>query len=568
MTGRLYYGDCLTIMREMGSASVDLIYLDPPFNSNQDYNAIYKDETGRPLPAQVEAFCDTWTLDEERERAIRAMPILLREAGIADEVAEFWRLWANALRAANPKMLAYLSYMVQRLLPMRTILRPSGSVYLHCDPTASHYIKIMMDAIFGHENFRGEIVWKRTSAHSAARRPGPVHDTLFVYSATEKYVWNTVHQEYDPQYIEAFFTHEDQDGRRWRRTDLTGPGTRTGDSGLPWRDYNPTERGRHWQPPSYFYDKYTALTGEELAPHPLIERLERMDAAGMIHWPRKPGGMPQGKRYLEDAPGIPLQDVWTDIRPIHNLAAERLGYATQKPVALLERIIKASTNEGDVVLDPFCGCATTLEAAHRLGREWIGVDIAIHAIKRVAKARLEERLQLVEGRDFTIEGVPRDLEGARDLWQRDKYHFQKWAVEQVDGFVTTRRSADGGIDGRLYFAMPQESATKRDPLRSMVLEVKGGVNVGIAVVRDLRGVLEREEAEMAGLIVMEPLGATKARNFRREMAQAGDLEVHGTSYARMQVLTVQEILDGKRFLTPSVVGRSAGQDSLALTEPI
>ena len=529
---RLYYGDCLTIMQEMRSASVDLIYLDPPFNSNQAYNAIYKDETGRPLPDQIEAFCDLWTLDEETERQLRVMPVLMRESGIADETVEFWRLWMNALRATNPRMLAYLAYMVQRLVVMKRLLRPTGSVYLHCDPTASHYIKIMMDGIFGHENFRNEIVWKRTSAHSGARRPGPVHDILLFYSATNRYTWNSVNQAYDDAYVEMFYPHKDPDGRHWARADLTGAGTRNGETGEIWRGIDVTAKGRHWSK--------------------IPRELDRLDEQGRIHWPKKQGGMPRLKNYIDERAGIPLQDIWTDIRPIHNLAEERIGYATQKPVALLERIIKASSNEGDVVLDPFCGCATTLEAAHRLKRKWIGIDIAIHAIKRVAAVRLGDRCKLTVGKDFEITGVPRTLEGAKDLWERDKYHFQKWAVEEVDGFVTTKRTADGGIDGRLYIDVKGEP-----DLQSMVLEVKGGKNVTIADLRALHSVLEREEALMAGLIIMEPLGAVKMRNFQRLMAEAGDLHIAGAGrvYPRMQILSVPEILEGKRFETPTVMGK-------------
>ena len=491
---RLYYGDCLTIMQEMPLGSVDLIYLDPPFNSNRDYNAIYKDETGRPLPDQIEAFCDTWTLDEERERAIRQMPVLLREAGIDDDVAEFWRLWMHALRKTNPSLLAYLSYMVQRLLPMRGILKPTGSIYLHCDPTASHYIKVMMDAIFGHENFRSEIVWQRHQGFkrkSAKQFPQKNDIILFYARSLKSIVFNTQYKPHKKKYINRF--KEDEDGRLFRD------------------DVNPTGGGTR-----------------------------------VI--------------YLDETEGDIIDTVWTDIPPVNPNAKERMGYRTQKPLRLLERIISASSNPDDVVFDPFCGCATTIEAAHKLGRRWIGIDIAIHAVKRVAKVRLEERLRLVEGTDFTIEGVPRTLEGARDLWQRDKYHFQKWAVEQVDGFVTTRRGSDGGIDGRLYFARPGYKE-----LRSMVLEVKGGANVGISVVRDLRGVLEREEADMAGLIVMDPLGQRQAANFAREMAAAGDLDVMGVMYPRMQILTAQEILDGKRFLTPSVAARGTGQAALPLT---
>ena len=488
---RLYYGDCLTIMQGMRSGSVDLIYLDPPFNSNREYNAIYKDETGRPLPDQIEAFCDLWTLDEERERAIRTMPILLRDAGIEDEVAQFWKLWMNALRNTQPRLLAYLSYMVERLLQMKSILKPTGSIYLHCDPTASHYIKVMMDGIFGHQNFRSEIVWQRHQGfkRKTARQFPQKNDIILFYAkSVSSITFNTQYKPHKPEYVRRF--KKDKDGRLYRD------------------DVNPTRGGRR-----------------------II--------------------------YIDETQGDIIDTVWTDIHPVNPNAHERMGYATQKPLALLGRIIKASSNEGDVVLDPFCGCATTMEAAHTLGRKWIGIDIAIHAIKRVARVRLQDRLGLVEGEDFVIDGVPRTIEGAKDLWERDKYHFQKWAVEEVDGFVTTKRTADGGIDGRLYFSIPNE----RD-LQSMAIEVKGGKNVNITALRALKGVLDNDAALIAGLIIMEPLGAVKERNFRQFMAGAGDLEVSGINYPRMQILTIAEILEGNRFHTPSVAGRGLSQPSL------
>ena len=540
---RLYYGDCLAVMEEMPPDSVDLIYLDPPFNSSRDYNAIYTDETGRPLPSQVEAFCDTWILDEDRERAIRQMPILMREAGIADEVAEFWRLWVKALRKTNPRMLAYLSYMVQRLLPMRGLLKSTGSIYLHCDPTASHYIKIMMDAIFGHENFRNEITWQRTESHNTADRYGNIADILLYYTKSGRATWNPQHQEYGEAQLSRF-RHIDGDGRRYKLENLTAPRPNSTSGKFDWRGTMPGPT-RGWG-----YN---------------LEQLEAWWREGRIQ--TKSDGAPRTdglKVYLDETLGKPLQNIWTDISRIPNTSSERMGYATQKPLALLERVITASSNPGDLVFDPFCGCATTIEAAHRLGRRWIGIDIAIHAIKRVAKVRLQERLRLVEGADFEIKGMPRDMEGARDLWERDKYHFQKWAVEQVDGFVTARKSGDGGVDGRLYFAMPQEDAWERDPLRSMVIEVKGGANVGVDVVRNLRGTLEREDADMAGLIVLQEPGEKKRASFGRELAAAGDLQVHGTPYPRMQLLTVSEILEGRRFRTPSAVGRGSRQQALAL----
>ena len=469
---RLYYGDCLTIMQDWPLHSVDLIYLDPPFNSNRQYNSIYKDETGRPLPDQIEAFCDMWELDAERERAIRTMPVLMRESGLDDSVAELWKLWMQALRGTQPHLLAYLSYMAQRLLIMKRILKPTGSIYYHCDPTASHYIKALMDAVFGHDNFQNEIIWHYRRWTGKAKRFQQLHDTILFYGK------NTRHRNFNVQ-----------------------------------------------------YDPYTAKS---------LKRKKN------YHTRIKDGDV-----YVTsvDERGVRAGDVW-QIPVLNSQSRERMGYATQKPVALMDRIISASSNLGDVVLDPFCGCASTIEAAHKLDRQWIGIDIAIHAIKRVARIRLQERLGLVEGSDFTIDGIPSTLEGAVDLWTKDKYHFQQWAVEQADGFVTTKRTADGGVDGRIYFAVPD---TKE--LQSMTVEVKGGVNVTIESLRALKGVLGYDNALMAGLIIREPLGAVKDRNFNRFMADAGTIELWGNEYPKMQILTIEELLEGKRFATPTVVGR-------------
>ena len=488
---RLYYGDCLTIMRDfMKLGSVDLIYLDPPFNSNRDYNNIYKDETGRPLPDQVEGFNDMWRdLSPEREEVLRAMPVLMRESGVDDKAAEFWRLWMQALRKLQPHLLSYLLYMTERLLPMRGILKPTGSIYLHCDPTASHYIKVIMDAIFGHGNFRNEIIWhyRRWTTKSAAFQK--MHDVILWYTLSDKYPFSRPLQPYaDDKYVE---------------------------------------------------DTVRGMVGGKLV------RLK--DEKG---------------EYIKreaDNKGVAMHDVWNDINFIAPTAKERMGYTTQKPLKLLDRIIRASSMRGDVVCDPFCGCATTVEAAHRLGREWIGIDRTIHAITRVASIRLRDRLGLVDGKDFSITGVPNSLTGAQDLWKRDPFDFQQWAIESVEGFATTKRTGDGGIDGRLYFDMPGEQ-----DFQSMAIEVKGGKNVGIGVVRELRGVLDNDDALMAGLIILEPLGDRKQANFRTFMAQAGDLNVRGVKYAKMQILTAEEILSGKRFVTPGPVGRSLVAPSLPL----
>lgn len=555
---KLLYGDCLTHLRDMKKWSVDLVYLDPPFNSNRDYAAIYEDETGRPLPEQIDAFNDLWELSTERIEAIKMMPVLMRDAGIRDEVAELWRHWMAALRHAQPRLISYLSYMTERLLPLRSILKPSGSVYLHCDPTASHYIKAMMDSIFGHQNFRNEIIWRRTGAHGRAKRWGPIHDTILFYTRGDNYTWNRTFEKYGKEYLETRYNSKDSHGL-YQPISLTGPGLRTGSSGQPWRRVDPSDGGRHWElPPDRAIPSWFKFPNG-YAQMSCQERLDALDEQGLIYWPAR-GTQPRFKRYAEVAGGNPIQDVISDIPAVNSQAEERLGYPTQKPVALLERIIKASTNEGQVVMDPFCGCATTIEAAHMLKRRWIGIDVAIHAIKRVAKLRLEDRLGLIEGVDFVVEGIPGSVEGAQDLWTRDKHQFQKWAIEQVDGFVTTKKTDDGGIDGRLYFSLPGAAE-----LESMVIEVKGGKNVSKENVRSLRGVLEREQAAMAGLIVMEELGIRKTKSFAREMGDAGYLDVQGVKYPKMQMLTVDEILHGKRFFTPTVAkAKMAAQPSLPL----
>ena len=346
----------------MPKYSVDLIYLDPPFNSKQNYNLIYKNMTGKPVPDQADAFCDTWEMDAQKEEIAKSMPMLMREHGVEDYYVEFWRLWINALRHTQPHLLAYLIYMVQRMLHMRSILRPTGSIYLHCDPSASHYIKVMMDGIFGHSNFRNEIIWKRTSAHSSARRFGPVHDVIFFYSASDSYVWNKVYQSYDDAYLALKYRNEDKRGR-YRLSDLTGAGLRAGDSGKPWRGFNPSDGGRHWGIPIALV---AAVGGDKAAS--TQEKLDLLEAHGFIYMtPGRGGkpGFPQLKRYLTPDQGQPVQDVIDDIAPINSMAKERMGYPTQKPIALLDRIIQASSNKGDVVFDPFCGCGTTVYSAIR-----------------------------------------------------------------------------------------------------------------------------------------------------------------------------------------------------------
>lgn len=377
---RLYYGDNLDILRKhIPDESVDLIYLDPPFNSNRSYNVLSKAKNGEDAQAQIQAFDDTWTWSHDSE----AVFIALVTGGAPVKVAEALEAMRKLLGTND--VLAYLVMMAARLVELRRVLKPTGSLFLHCDPTASHYLKVLMDAVFGIDQFRNEIIWKRTTAHNSARRFGPVHDDILFYSKTDRYVWNPQYESYSETYMDAKYRHRDSDGARYMLDNLTGPGVRTGPSGQPWKGFDPTLIGRHWQPPSYCYDRYEAVTGQPLSQFPFLERLDRLEEIGLIEWPRKEGGRPRYRRYLDHSAGLPAQDVVTDIDPINARAAERLGYPTQKPIALLERIVSAASNPGDTVLDPFCGCGTTIDAAQKLDRRWLGIDITYLAIDLVDK---------------------------------------------------------------------------------------------------------------------------------------------------------------------------------------
>ncbi len=548
---RLYYGDNLTIMRErIKSQSVDLIYLDPPFKSDQNYNLIYKTMTGKPVPEQAEAFCDTWDMDHEKEELARRIPKMMAEAGVEDYYITFWTYWVNALTSVQPHLMAYLIYMVERLIYMKPILKETGSIYLHCDPTASHYIKVMMDGIFGHENFRNEIIWKRTGSHGGSKRWGPIHDVILFYSKSDKYTWNRVFQEYKDGYLTEHYKTRDERGY-YQAITLTGAGTRDGDSGKPWRDVDPTVVGRHWAVPTKALQK--AYPDRDLSNLTTQEKLDLLDEAGLVVWPKR-GGVPRQKRYSDENPGIPIQDIITDIGPLSSHSKERLGYPTQKPTQLMRRIIEASSRPGDVILDPFCGCGTTIYAAQEVGqRIWIGCDVAILAVKIIREV-LAEKYRLAEGTDFEVDGIPQSVDAATELFNRDAHQFQHWAVERVGGFPLKKRGADRGIDGRIYFESKQG-------LRAMVISVKGG-NTGPTHVRDLVGVLQSEpDTDMAGFICLhEPTKAMHAA-----AAKAGTFTYSDVEYPRCQILSMKDILEDKReFRTPSKIGSRIATGQAAL----
>ena len=531
--GQLYYGDNLDVLRRhIKDESVDLVYLDPPFKSNQDYNVLFETRDGTKAAAQIQAFEDTWQWSLEAEESYAET---MQAGGRLAEAMRAFRIFLG-----ESDMMAYLAMMAPRLLELHRALKATGSLFLHCDPTASHYLKIVLDAVFHPTSFRNEIIWKRTQAHNSARRFGPVHDVIFYYAKGRDVLWNQQYQAYSKEYIESKFKKVDEaTGERFQDVTLTGPGIRKGDSGKSWRGHDPTKSGRHWQPASYVYDKYEALTGEPLGNYPLLERLDRLDDVGMIYWPKKKGGSPRYKQFLCDAPGVPAQDVWVDIDPINSRAAERLGYPTQKPITLLERILRASTNPGDVVLDPFCGCGTTIDAAQRMERSWIGIDIT-HLSIGLVKHRIRGAFP---DSSFSVLGEPTTVEGAGQLAKDDPYQFQWWILGLVGARGTEqKKGADRGIDGRLYFQEPD----RREETREIVLSVKAG-RPSVSHVRDLRGVMEREGAVIGALLLMkDPTAAMK-----KEAAAAGFYDSPVGRHPRIQILTAQELLKGASLDYPA-----------------
>jgi site-specific DNA-methyltransferase (adenine-specific) len=509
---QLFYGDNLDVLRQsIASESVDLIYLDPPFNSQADYNVLFKAHSGQSSEAQIEAFEDTWHWNDSAERAFDDV----MKSGNAD-VAELLR----ALRAflKENDMMAYLTMMAVRLLELRRVLKSSGSLYLHCDPTASHYLKILMDGIFGAMNFRNEITWKRTSGHNdAVRQFGDVTDIILFYTKTHDYQFNVQYISYSQSYIDTFYVHADPDGRKWRRSDLRSPHPRP----------NLTYEYKGWQP----HPNGWAVSREVM---------ERLDKEGRLHFPKKPNGRIQLKRYLDEMPGQPCTNSWEDIPPIHALTAERLGYPTQKPLALLERIIQASSNEGDIVLDPFCGCGTTIHAAQKLKRQWIGIDVTHLAISLIEK-RLKDAFP---GVSFEVHGTPKDLEGAQALAVQDKYQFQWWAVSLVDAvpYGGKKKGADSGIDGFIYFK-PDGKITEK-----AIVSVKGGDNVSVAMIRDLAHVVEREKAKIGVFITL----AEPTKPMRIEAVKEGFFETVFGKFPKIQIVTIGELFAGKMPQIPNV----------------
>ncbi len=513
MKNTLYYGDNLNILREyIKDESVDLIYLDPPFNSSRNYNVLFKDESGVESESQITAFEDTWHWDIGTEQIYNEL---------VTEGSEKVSSMISALRQfiGTNQMMAYLVMMAVRLVELHRVLKPAGSLYLHCDPTASHYLKIVLDTIFGIELFNNEIIWQRTGAHSDSKTLGNTHDVILFYTKSKEIVWNKQYQSYDEKYIESHYRRISPEGRKYRTDNLTAMGLSGGGYTYEWNGVV-----KVWRLPK--------------------ERMEELHKQNRIQYTKS--GTAEYIRYLDEMPGIPIQDVWIDIPPINSQAAERLGYPTQKPLALLERILSASSNPGDVVLDPFCGCGTAVEAAEKLNRRWIGIDITHLAISLI-KYRMQSAFPSAE---FDIAGEPESLGAAKHLAQTDRFQFQWWALSLVRarplggdaGDKRGKKGADRGIDGVINFIEDHKGTP-----RKVIIQVKSG-KVSSRDIRDLIGTVERENAPIGVFITLEEA----TRDMMTEAATAGFYHsaLWNKDYPKIQLLTIEDLLDGAEIKMP------------------
>lgn len=578
----LCYGDNLGFLTDTDlfpNECVDLIYLDPPFNSQQSYNVLFKEATGTPEAAQIKAFEDTWTWDMAANEALTRIHT---DPAVPAPLVELMRTFMQFLKPSP--MLAYLVQMAIRLVHMHRVLRPTGSLYLHCDPTASHYLKLVLDGVFGPRNFLNEIVWKRTHAHGSAKRFGPVHDIILFYAKSGSFTWTNPFTEHAEDYVRKHFRHADADGRMFQPITLTGSGVRHGDSGKPWHGIDPTKVSRHWAIPGKVVDRLR-LPGATVQ-----EKLDALEAARRIYWPKEQGGTPRLKWYVDELAGTAIPDVWNDISPIGAQAAERLGYPTQKPLELLKRIVSASSNPGGVIMDPFCGCGTTIDAVETLNAEavdeyrreaiqakeqgkkrpriyrpaprtWIGIDVTHLAINLI-KHRLT---RFTPPPVYEVIGEPSSVSGAEALGRQDPYQFQFWALGLIGARPwggTKKKGADKGIDGVRFFM--DEIKNGQEIYKKMLVQVKSG-KVGVKDIRDLVGTMSREGAEMGVfLTLVEPTAPMK-----QEAASAGTYNSpwDGKPYPRVQVLTIEDLLADPYRPNPRCLRLPGGTSQHTLPDP-
>lgn len=502
----LYYGDNLQVLRQhIKDESIDLIYLDPPFNSNANYNVLFDERDGTRAAAQIQAFEDTWRWDQSAADAFE--DTIIHGGKVADALRGFQMILGNS------DFLAYLSMMAPRLVELHRVLKPTGSLYLHCDPTASHYLKVILDAVFHPKNFRNEITWRRSHPKGhATTRFATSHDVILSYTKSQSdAIWNPIYRDYDEGSIEKQYSLVDENGRRYQLTSLLNP--------------NPDR-------PNLTYE----FKGVTKVWRWTKDRMLAADEAGRIIVPKNGMGIPRYKRYLDEQEGIPVDDFWDDIELVSG--RESLPYPTQKPEALLDRIINASSNPGDIVLDPFCGCGTAVASAQKLGRQWIGIDITHLAISLI-KRRLNDAYGA--SAQYKVIGEPTTVEDAQTLAADDPYQFQWWALDLVGARPAEgKKGADKGIDGRLFFIDDATSTPKQ-----VIISVKAG-HTSVDHLRDLRGVIERDQAQIGVLICMQE----PSKPMRAEAASSSFYTSQWGKHPRIQILTIAELLNGKTIDMP------------------
>ena len=510
----LYLGDCLEVLRgNIPDNSIDLIYIDPPFNSKRDYNIFFDD---KEIQTQRIAFEDTWSLKN-----------------IQDSLAELHTLTTDNVyfllltyQKVAPHAFPYLTMMALRILELHRVLKDTGSFYLHCDPTMSHYLKTMCDVIFEPQNFRNDIIWKRTNTHNDAKNKfADVTDRILYYTKSDKYFYNPLFSEHSEEYIKNFYRFDDNDGKGlYQLADMASPNPRP-NMMYEWKGFPCPVKG--WR-----YQKDT---------------MQKLHDDGRIYYPANKDGSfdltkrPRLKRYLNEQNGNIISNSWDDIPPLGAHEKERLGYPTQKPKALLERIIQASSNEGDTVLDAFCGCGTTIDAAESLHRKWIGIDIspmAVSLIKRRLKDTYKDSLN-----KFEVRGVPVDEASAEKLWKENPFAFQDWWLTEFEVFSTTygTKGADKGIDGIGQYLVDKDTTIRA------AFQVKGGAHIKSAEMDSLLGVLEKHKCQLGVfLTITEP-----TKPMLDTAAGAGFVEYNGIKYPKIQILTLKDYFNNKRPKLPS-----------------
>jgi len=566
---KLFYGDNLAVLKKyIKDDTVDLCYIDPPFNSKRSYNQIYNN-IGKEDQAQAQAFIDTWTWDDAAESGLSE---IYSNEGNVFTVQSIELIIGLEKVLKKGSLLSYLVHMTERIAHIYRVLKPTGSFYLHCDPTASHYLKIIIDSLFcaGRKGeYQNEIIWRRTGQHNKVVRYGPIHDVIFFYTKTDKYTWNNLKKPYMVGHIKDNFI-KDATGYKtdYYGNVLTGSGIRGGESGKEWKGFNPTAKGRHWAIPGALVDDLAEI-GEDLSELTQHQKLDRLFELGCITI--KPGeAWPVYERYLKNTDGQPLPDIWAyqpytsgavfnttmgideDVRWLSTKDKERLGYPTQKPEGLLERIIKASTNEGDIVLDAYCGCGTTVAVSQALNRKWIGIDITYQSIGLILK-RIDEHFDKKTLDEIVLTGVPKDFETAEMLAHkkddRTRKEFEKWSILSYSNnkaIINEKKGGDGGIDG-IAFIIDKNETSKIENKR-VIFSSKSDKTLSPYVIRDLNGTMEREKAVMGFLITLYPMP-----NLVKESKKYGTYtnEIINHTFQKIQVISVQEIFDGAYFNLPT-----------------